>query len=268
MNGLFMVRIANSLHNLSPFHPGDNFMKKPILLAIGVILTLLLLPVGPAFAGSASLSGTLTPGGATMPVVFISTPNCTGQGAAQVLYAQHKVTVDTTGVYDFSVSSPGGFASMYIMSASFNPANGFPACLAGDNSGNPVTLSLNLTAGTTYYVIPFDDTFAQAGGSYTLTISGPGSVALDGSGGCGINIPAGSVVGEAPAGAQVFYEPGSVASGVVLNPGTYWVVGQDASQTYYKVVLACQFVWVRKDTMGPSWQPPQNGAPLPTGIVQ
>jgi hypothetical protein len=263
-----MVHIANSLLHLSPFYLRGNFMKKPVLLVIAVILTFLLLPVGSAFAGSASLSGTISPGGPTMPVVFITTPNCTGQGATQVLYAQHQFTVDANGTYDFSVSSDAGFASVYIMSASFNPANGFPACLAADNSGNPVTVSLNLTAGTTYYAIPFDDTFAQVGGSYTLTISGPGGVGLAGSGGCGIDIPAGSVVGEAPAGAQVFSSPGNVAPGIVLNPGTYWVIGQDASQTYYKVVLACQFVWVRKDTMGPSWQPPQNGAALPTGIVQ
>lgn len=88
-----------------------------------------------------------------------------------------------------------------------------------------------------------------------------------GSGGCGLTIPAGSVVGDAPLGAQVYYTPGSVSPGVVLNPGTYIVTGQDESETYYQVVLACQLLWVRKDTMQPSFQPPQNGAPLPTQIV-
>ncbi len=84
---------------------------------------------------------------------------------------------------------------------------------------------------------------------------------------CALNIPSGSVVGEAPAGAQAYYAPGQIASGVVLNPGTYIVIGQDESETYYKVVLACQTLWVRKDTMQPSFQAPQNGAPLPTRIV-
>ncbi len=84
---------------------------------------------------------------------------------------------------------------------------------------------------------------------------------------CRLNIPADSVVGEAPAGAQVYYSPGNIAPNIVLNPGTYIVVGQDVSETYYKVVLACQFVWVRKDTMQPSFQAPQNGTPLPTRIV-
>ncbi|MFN8450452.1 MAG: hypothetical protein U0521_18175 [Anaerolineae bacterium] len=44
---------------------------------------------------------------------------------------------------------------------------------------------------------------------------------------------------------------GNVVPGVVLNPGTYIVTGQDASETYYRVVLACQLLWVRKDTMQP-----------------
>jgi len=46
------------------------------------------------------------------------------------------------------------------------------------------------------------------------------------------------------------------------------VTGQDASETYYQIVLACQLVWVRKDTMQPSYQPPQNGAALPSKIIE
>lgn len=87
------------------------------------------------------------------------------------------------------------------------------------------------------------------------------------SGGCRLSIPASSVVGEAPLGAQVYYAPGNTSPGVVLNAGTYTVIGQDESQTYYKLFFSCSFIWVRKDTMQPSWQPPQNGAPLPTTIV-
>lgn len=84
---------------------------------------------------------------------------------------------------------------------------------------------------------------------------------------CNLPIPAGSVVGEAPLGAQVYYEPGSASPGLFLNPGTYIVTGQDASETYYQVVLSCQLIWVRKDAMQPSFLPPQNGAPLPTNII-
>lgn len=85
--------------------------------------------------------------------------------------------------------------------------------------------------------------------------------------GCSLTIPDGSVVGDLPLGAQAYYEPGNVAPGVVLNAGTYIVIGQDASETYYKVVLSCDTVWVLKDAMQPSYAPPQNGAPLPTRVV-
>jgi hypothetical protein len=98
-----------------------------------------------------------------------------------------------------------------------------------------------------------------------LVICGGGAVA--GVTGCTLNIPSGSVVGEAPLGAQAYYAPGSEAAGVVLNPGTYIVIGQDESETYYKVVLACQTLWVLKSSMQPSFEAPQNGAPLPTRIV-
>jgi hypothetical protein len=84
---------------------------------------------------------------------------------------------------------------------------------------------------------------------------------------CSVPIPAGSVVGEAPLGAQVYWAPGNVSPGLVLNPGTYHVIGQDASETYYKLFFNCMYIWVRKDTMQPSYLPPQNGAPLPQRIV-
>jgi len=87
---------------------------------------------------------------------------------------------------------------------------------------------------------------------------------------CGLNLPSGSVVGSAPAGARAFYAPDRVTdnTSITLNPGTYWVIGQDASETYYKIVLSCQFLWVRKDTMGPNYDSVWNGAALPTRIVE
>jgi hypothetical protein len=227
--------------------------------------------VGSVFAGSVTTSGTITPGGPTMPVVFISPPNCTGQGASPVHYTVYPLNVDVAGVYNFSLTSDGGFASMYLFAGSFNPAAAFPTCIAGDNSGNPVTFSEALDPAVNYFVVPFDDTFGQLGGGYTLTIDGPGFpdlhlplAAIDI---CSVGIPEGSVVGEAPFGAQVYWSPGNVSPGVILNPGTYIVIGQDASETYYQIFFNCQHLWVLKSLMQPSWLPPQNGAPLPQRIV-
>ena len=76
-----------------------------------------------------------------------------------------------------------------------------------------------------------------------------------------------AVVGDVPLGAQTYYAPGQVASGVVLNPGTYWILGQDESHQFYKILLACQYLWIPVDTAQPSFQPPWQGQPLPTEVV-
>jgi hypothetical protein len=246
-------------------------MAKRFFITISVLVILLAISVGSVFAGSTTVSGAIAPGGPTTPVIFISSPNCTGQGATPVLYAVHPLNVDVAGVYNFSLLSDAGFASLYLFAGSFNPAGSFGTCIAGDNSGNPVTFSVPLDPAVNYFVVPFDDTFAQAGGGYTLTVDGPGfpdlHLPLADSDICSTGIPDGTVIGEAPLGAHVYWAPGQESPGIVLNPGTYHVIGQDASETYYKLFFNCQYIWVRKDTMQPSYLPPQNGAPLPQRIV-
>ena len=81
-----------------------------------------------------------------------------------------------------------------------------------------------------------------------------------------VPIPDGSVVGDMPQGAQAFYAPGE-ATNITINPGTYWVIGKDESGQYYKILLACQYLWVPIDAMQPSYQPPWSGQPLPTQVV-
>ena len=57
-------------------------------------------------------------------------------------------------------------------------------------------------------------------------------------------LPVGSVVGSMPLNTQAFYAPGQEAAGVVINAGTYWVLGQDENHEFYKILLACQYLWV------------------------
>lgn len=80
--------------------------------------------------------------------------------------------------------------------------------------------------------------------------------------------PVGSVVGDMPNNTQAFYAPGKISPDVTINAGTYWVLGEDASGEYYKILLACQYLWVPIDSMQPSYQAPWTGQPLPTQIVQ
>jgi len=82
----------------------------------------------------------------------------------------------------------------------------------------------------------------------------------------GIPIPAGSVVGDLPNAIRAYYRPGNLST-VTLNAGTYWVIGVDESGAYYKIILANQYLWVPVESMQPSYQAPQNGAPLPTRVV-
>ena len=117
--------------------------------------------------------------------------------------------------------------------------------------------------GEAYYQPPS----LPAGTAYAHPLCGGSSAPGIASEGCRLVVPTGSVVADAPFNAQVYYAPGQVSPGVVLNPGTYIVIGQDESESYYKIMLACAFVWVDKDALQPSYAAPQNGAPLPTRVV-
>lgn len=76
-----------------------------------------------------------------------------------------------------------------------------------------------------------------------------------------------SVVGDLPLGSPAYYEPGNLAPGVFINPGTYWVLGVDESGEYYKIVVSCQYLWVRVGTMQPNFDAVWQGRPLPTRVV-
>lgn len=84
---------------------------------------------------------------------------------------------------------------------------------------------------------------------------------------CAAQIPDGSVVGDLPFPTQAYWAPGKVSPDVTLNAGTYWVVGveeDDAGNAYYKIVLACQYLYVPVGSMQSSFQYPWQGEPLPS----
>ncbi len=101
-----------------------------------------------------------------------------------------------------------------------------------------------------------------------LAIIGTGSCAgLPTYGNACIALTPDAVVGDLPFSTQAYYAPGEVSPGVVIDPGTYWVLGEDASGEYYKIVLSCQYLWVPINSMQPSFQAPWSGQPLPTTVV-
>lgn len=243
-----------------------------ILFLVGIMLV----------ATSAILAGTnqyssSNVGGPEWARPFADGTCCSGLGP--VRYHTMEFYVDTAGNYSVKSTQNGWDGYLFVYASPFDPSNQTVNFLAGDDDGSggigtSDIDSVALSANVTYVAVTTG--FANGDeGSFTNVIAGPGGVffgaygaaAPSNGGTCLLDVPPGSVVGDAPFETQVYYEPGNVSPGVFLNPGTYIVAGQDQSETYYKIMLACSFVWVRKDVMQPSYQPPQNGAPLPTQIV-
>ncbi|HVU12498.1 MAG TPA: hypothetical protein VHD90_14545, partial [Phototrophicaceae bacterium] len=84
---------------------------------------------------------------------------------------------------------------------------------------------------------------------------------------CGLTLPDGSVVGAMPTDEQAYWAPGKISPNVIINAGTYWVTGtgtDDSGNEYYRILVACQYLWVPVDSMQPSYQAPWSGQPLPS----
>lgn len=128
-----------------------------------------------ALAGSATFQGTLSPGGATEPeTALITTPNCSGGTFVfAVLYRAYPFRVTAAGTYN--VSEPGTESAVYVYDGPFNPAHPANHCLAASN-GNPISLDVNLSPGVKYTLVIIEDSFAQDGMSYAMTLSGPGAI--------------------------------------------------------------------------------------------
>lgn len=130
--------------------------------------------VGPAHAAVLTYSGSIEPNGTpTMPVVFITTPECTGQGDTEVAYVEHPIVATASGTTTFDLTELSGDMTIYLMQAGWDPAAAFPFCLAASNSGTDKSITYDVEAGLGYVVVIIDDAFDQPGGSYELVIDGP-----------------------------------------------------------------------------------------------
>lgn len=127
-----------------------------------LLLTAVLLGCSASGAQTLPVSGTIDPSDPELPVVIISTPNCTEQGVTLVHYDAYPIHVTRSGSYALTVSSSDGVASLYLHSDPFDPMNGFPSCIAGSNIGNPLKgFIVTLQAGTQYHLVTFNDRFDQ-----------------------------------------------------------------------------------------------------------
>ncbi len=223
--------------------------RYPILILVLLAISLTV-STFTAAAATVGVTGTIDSGDPTMPVVFISSPNCLGLGFVNIHYETYTVFVDTAGVYSFDLTSTGEFASIYLYEGSFDPANGTVNCVAADNS-SPINVTYPLTVGTPYIVVVFDDTFEQTGGDYSLTISGPGNISFSRFSGCTYPLPANAVVYDIPLGAPAFFEADlSTQVNFNLPAGTWHII--EFRGDFAKVWIACQAqpIWVPANAVG------------------
>lgn len=211
-------------------------MKKQFM-TLSILMLVLVISINTAWAGEASVGGTIGAGDPTMPVISISDPNCTIQSAFMVAYHSYPFTVSADGHYTFTLPSTGDFASLYIFEGGLDPANPFPTCIGGWNI-DPINASIYLVAGVQYIAVPFDDTFAQLGGDYTLNASGPGTITF-GNVHCPYPLPVGSIVYDIPAGAPTFYAP-NLGSQTNFNlPAGTWYISE-VTGDFAKVWISCE----------------------------
>lgn len=82
-----------------------------------------------------------------------------------------------------------------------------------------------------------------------------------------VNIPSSAVGASLVAETAVYWAPGKASNEVFPSGLHVRAIGVDESGMYTQVLFVCGFYWVPTDTIGPNYDAPWNGAPLPTVVV-
>lgn len=214
-------------------------------------------------APTAVFSASLPPGplplnpvvpGAAQTTVTISNPGTAPLVITSGIYSGEPEIVFTPAFPAGATIPPGGTPVSFTVACTSATPGTYTGTitLVHNGPGSPAVYNVTCTASATPVVTPIVT---------PVVIAPPVQQCLV--------IPVGSVVGRLSQTAQIYYEPGNASPGLFLPGGTaYWIVGIDATGEFYKVVLACQFVWVEADLMGPNFDSPWFGRPLPTNVVQ
>lgn len=104
--------------------------------------------------------------------------------------------------------------------------------------------------------------------TYTLScVNIPPSAEDESVPGCDVlmNIPDTAVVGTFVTDALAYWSADASATTDVVIPAenTAWVLEKDASGAFYKIVWACDYLWVPVETLGPTYDDLWQGMPLP-----
>ncbi len=248
-------------------------------MVLGAVLLLIALLSGSVFTVLAFSGVTITIPGA----YGRGSVTCGGGASIQIKLVATQLT-DDGGNRDYygliTFDGDGHIIDGYVYSTSASqsvPATVFITTIPG-YTDLPDPVSRPFT--TVIYDVPADPggpgsvwaSYIQANGTEVASTTFdpsfvPGCAKLPLVGGVCPALPDGSVVGDTPFQTQAYWAPGKVSPGVFINPGTYWVIGQDDTHQYYEIMLSCQFLWVPVQNMQPSYQPPWSGQPLPTRVV-
>jgi hypothetical protein len=84
-----------------------------------------------------------------------------------------------------------------------------------------------------------------------------------------VPIPSEAVVGTFTSSTPLYFDDdaGSATDSMMDAGKTLWVLGVNASGTYYQVLLSGKMYWVPVGTIGPTYDEVWNGTPLPTTVV-
>jgi hypothetical protein len=84
-----------------------------------------------------------------------------------------------------------------------------------------------------------------------------------------LDLPPDAAEGVFVAEADVLWAPNANATTGIRMPAgkTFWVLGMDKTGGFYQFVLACSYLWVPVDKLGPNFDNTWQGTPLPTTVV-
>jgi len=89
--------------------------------------------------------------------------------------------------------------------------------------------------------------------------------------GCDLSmqLTADAAVGSFVATIDALWGPNASATTNITIPAgkTAWVLGMDDTGAYYKFIWVCTYLWAPVSALGPSYDAPWNGTPLPVGVV-
>ncbi len=216
---------------------------------------------------------------AFQPVVQAQQPGPLPQPGGTVSCQQYASALSgVVSAYHGSTDGLGGTFEQTTFIFTFENINAVGATvrLVSDGSGSAAsTLAGPISVpGTLTYAMPPAGS-QPSGLGYYFDSGDRGNVRLTVScqvAGCDalVPIPSQAVSGAFTQDAQIYWAPGKLVEPLMTIPAgnTYLVAGEDATHMYRKILIACNWVWVLKDKVGPNFDAVWNGKPLPTDVVE